>query len=129
MTALISKLKNSEAVKFINWRIAFNGNSKISKGAYNNYLQQSIYLCHKRYIIITCNNPYIFVTTARSNQGHTMMLHTYTPNQCPYQVSTFYTLGFLRYSPYKIFKLKVMTSRIKPRSHHDVAHLLTNVPT
>ena len=24
----------------------------------------------------------------RSNQGRTMTLHTYTPNQCPYQVST-----------------------------------------
>ena len=24
----------------------------------------------------------------RSNQGHTMTMHTYTPNQCPYQVST-----------------------------------------
>ena len=38
----------------------------------------------------------------RSNQGQTMMLHTYTPNQCPYQVSTFYTLRFPRYSPDKI---------------------------
>ena len=35
----------------------------------------------------------------RSNQGHTMMLHIYTPNQCPYQVSSFYTLQLLRYSP------------------------------
>ena len=38
----------------------------------------------------------------RSNQGHTMTLHTYTPNQCSYQVSTSYTLQFLRYSPYNI---------------------------
>ena len=29
MTALISKLKKYEAVKFINWRIAVNGNSII----------------------------------------------------------------------------------------------------
>ena len=65
----------------------------------------------------------------RSNQGHTMMLHTYIPNQCPYQVSTSYTLGFPRYSPDKIFKLKVTT--VRSRSDHDVAHLhiLTNVPT
>ena len=28
----------------------------------------------------------------RSNQGQTMTLHTYTPNQCPYQVRTSYTL-------------------------------------
>ena len=55
------------------------------------------------------------------------------PNQCPYQVSTSYNLRFLRYSPDKIFKLKVTTARskVKSRSLHDVAHLhpLTNVPT
>ena len=38
----------------------------------------------------------------RSNQGQTMMLQTYTPNQYPYQVSTSYTLWFPRYSPDKI---------------------------
>ena len=34
-----------------------------------------------------------------------------------------YTLQFLRYSPDKIFKLKVTTARkkVKSRSHHDVA--------
>ena len=31
-----------------------------------------------------------------------MMLHNYTPNQYPYQVSTSYTLQFPRYSPDKI---------------------------
>ena len=55
------------------------------------------------------------------------------PNQCPYQVSTSYTLPFLRYSPDKIFELKVTTARskVKSRSGYDVAHLhiLTNVPT
>ena len=55
------------------------------------------------------------------------------PNQSPYQVSTSYTLRFPRYSPDKIFKLKVTKARsmVKSRSHHDVAHLnpLTNVPT
>ena len=30
-------------------------------------------------------------------------LHTYTPNQCPYQVSTSYTLRFLRSSSDKLF--------------------------
>ena len=38
----------------------------------------------------------------RSNQGQTTTFHTYTPNQCPYQVSTSYTLRFPRYSPDKI---------------------------
>ena len=55
------------------------------------------------------------------------------PNQCPYQVSTAYTLRFLRYSSDKIFKLKVTTerSKVKSWSHHGIAHLhpLTNVPT
>ena len=72
----------------------------------------------------------------KSNQGQTMTLHTYPPpppNQCPYQILTFYTLRFLRYIPDKIFKLKFTTTRskVKSRSHHDVArlHPLTNVPT
>ena len=54
------------------------------------------------------------------------------PNQCPYQVSISYTLRFLRYCPDKILKVKVTTARskVKSRSHHNVAHLqqLTNVP-
>ena len=62
-----------------------------------------------------------------------MMLHTYTPNQCPYQVSTSYTLQFPRYSPDKILEVKVTTARskVKSRSDHDAAHLqlLTNVST
>ena len=55
------------------------------------------------------------------------------PNQCPYQVSTFYTLWNLRNSPDKILKLMVTMTRsqVKSRSHHDVAHLqpLTNITT
>ena len=69
----------------------------------------------------------------RSNEGQTMTLRNTHPNQCPYQVSTSYTLRFPRYSPDKIFKLKVTTARskVKSRSDHDVAYLqpLTNVPT
>ena len=30
----------------------------------------------------------------RSNQGHTMTIHIYNPNQCPYQLATSYTLSF-----------------------------------
>ena len=55
------------------------------------------------------------------------------PSQCPYQVSTSYTLHFPRYSPDKILKVKVTTARskVKSRSDHDLAHLhpLTNNPT
>ena len=36
-------------------------------------------------------------------QSHYSKLHTSLPNQCPYQVSTSYTLQFLRYSPDKHF--------------------------
>ena len=37
----------------------------------------------------------------------------------------------MRYSPDKIFKLKVTTAKAKSRSHHDTANLhpQTNVPT
>ena len=38
----------------------------------------------------------------RSNQGHTMTLHTDNSQQMSYQVSTSYTLQSLRYSPEKI---------------------------
>ena len=38
----------------------------------------------------------------RSNPGQAMMLHTYIPNQCLYQVTTSYTLWFSRYSPERI---------------------------
>ena len=61
-----------------------------------------------------------------------MTLTPTPPNQCPYQVSTSYTLRFLRYSPDKISKVKVTTARsnVKSRSDDDVAHLqpLANVP-
>ena len=54
-----------------------------------------------------------------------MMLHTYTSDQCAYQVSTSYTLKFPRYSPNKIlqFKVTIAWSKAKSRLHHDVAHL------
>ena len=73
------------------------------------------------------------VTKARSNQRHTMMLHTYTRNQCPYQVSTSYNLWLPRYIPDKILQVKVTPAKPKGKSmsHHDVAHLqsLINVHT
>ena len=66
------------------------------------------------------------VTRARSNQGSTMILHTYTPTQCPYQVSTSYTLQFPRYSPDKNLNINVTTARskVKSRLHQDVASRL-----
>ena len=55
------------------------------------------------------------------------------PYQCPYQVSTLYTLWNQRNNPDKILKLMVTMkrSKVKLRSHHDFAHLhpLTDVPT
>ena len=82
--------------------------------------------------------PYVFSDIARTSiyrsrslrQGQGQIKITplrCTPtilNQCPYQVSTSYTLRLLRYSLDKILK-------VKSRLHHDVArlHPLTNVPT
>ena len=55
------------------------------------------------------------------------------PNQCPYQVSTFYTFRKPKHGSVKIFKLTVtvIRSKVKSGSHNDVTHLhpLTNVPT
>ena len=60
-----------------------------------------------------------------------MTLPTYTPNQCPYQVSTSYTLKFPKHTLDKILKVKVTTSssKVKSRLRHDVQHQqpLTNV--
>ena len=68
--------------------------------------------------------------TPPKDLGHII---SYTPNQCTYQISTSYTLRFLRYSPDKILQIKVTVARskVKSRSHNDVAHLhpLTNVTT
>ena len=55
------------------------------------------------------------------------------PNQCPYQVSTSYTLRFPRYSPDKILKLKVTAARSN-QGHTMMLHTYnpqppTNVPT
>ena len=38
-----------------------------------------------------------------------MTMHTYTPSQCPFQVSTLYIFCFLRYSLDKIIKVNVTT--------------------
>ena len=101
--------------------------AQLCKSAYNNQLQQSIYLCHKRKM-----SQIWQVNTLWQKKKITPC----TPiplNQCPYQVSTFYTLWNPRNSPDKILRLMVtMTrSKVKPRSHHDVAHLQaqTDFPT
>ena len=59
----------------------------------------------------------------KSNQGHTMTCR-YTPtppNQCPYKLSTCYTLPFPRYSLDKIFKVKVTSARSN-RGHTITLH-------
>ena len=58
------------------------------------------------------------------NQGHTMTLHTYTSNQCSYQVSTSYALLFMSYSPDKILKVKVTTARSN-QGHTMTLHTYT----
>ena len=44
------------------------------------------------------------VNRARSNQGHTMTLHAYTLNQCPYQVSISNTFTVSEIEPRQYFK-------------------------
>ena len=44
----------------------------------------------------------------RSNQGHAMTLHTYTPSICPYQVSTSETLQLPRYSPTRHYRPRLL---------------------
>ena len=99
------------------------------------------------HIIISCSNPYIFIIRERclkygswthfgraKRSHHDAHIHLHTsPNQSPYQVSTFYTLWNPRNSPDKILKLMVTITRskVKLRSQSDVAYLqpITNFPT
>ena len=48
----------------------------------------------------------------KSNEGHTMALHTYKSQPMSHQVTTSYTLQFLRYSPDKILWVKVSMARL-----------------
>ena len=115
--------------------------AKFCKGIYYKQLQQSIYLCHKRkpqpmslpsinFLHLTVSRDIAWTRFYRSmslRQGQRLNQHCTptTPNQCLYQISTFYTLLLLRCSPDKILWVKVTTSRSKgkSRSHHDFAHL------
>ena len=70
------------------------------------------------------------VKSLQQGQINVIPLH-YTPtshNQCGYQVSTSYTLRFLRYYQDKILKIKVTTvgSKVKSKSPHDTVHLHPN---
>ena len=99
--------------------------AQVCKSVYNNQLQQSIYICHKRKM------PQIWqVNTLWKSKTVTPLRTPTSPNQCPYQLSTFYTLWNPRNSPDKILKLMVTMTRlkVKSKSHHDIAHLqpLTN---
>ena len=102
--------------------------AQLCKSAYNNHLQQPIYLCHKRKM------SQIWQVNKLWHSKKVTPWCTPTPlNQSPYQVSAFYTLWNPRNSLDKIFKLMVTITRskVKSRSHHDVAHLqpLTNTRT
>ena len=72
-------------------------------------------------------------TLAEQKLGSHHDAHLHPLTDVPYQVSTSYTLQFQRYILEKILQVKVTTARskVKSRSHHDVAHLqpLNNVPT
>ena len=89
-----------------------------------------------KYFLLTCLYLHInSIRDARTPQpgGNSFQYIDIEPNQCPYQVSTFYILRNPRNSPDKILKLMVtMTrSKVKSRLQHDVSHLhpRTSVPT
>ena len=67
----------------------------------------------------------------RSNQGQTMMLHTYTPEPMSLPSINFLHLTVSEIQSGQDFIGQGHYSKVKLRSHHDVAHLhpLTNVPT
>ena len=65
--------------------------AQLCNRAYNNQLQQSIYLCHWRKM------SQIWQVNTLANQKGRNMMHTYTPLQCPT-----YTLWNPRNSPDKI---------------------------
>ena len=62
----------------------------------------------------------------RSNLGHTMMLHTYTPEPIsPPRINFVYLIVSEKYSFDKILKVNVTTTRskVKSRSQHATVHL------
>ena len=82
----------------------------------NEQLQQSIYLCD-------INQKFVSNTGVEDILAEPQTI--FTPNQCPYQLSNFYTLWFLRSSLDKGLKVKGIRARpkVKSRSLHDIAHL------
>ena len=80
--------------------------AQLCKSAYNNQLQQSIYLCHKRKM-----SQIWQVNTFCQSEKVTPLCTPTPPNQYPYQVSNFYTLWNPRKSPDKILKLMVTIQR------------------
>ena len=79
--------------------------AQLCKITHNNQLQQSIYLSHQR------NMSQIWKT----------------PNQCSCQVTTSYTLRFLRYSPDKILLVKVTAERSN-QDHTMMLHTYKSQP-
>ena len=67
----------------------------------------------------------------RSNQGHTMMLHIYTPYPKSLQNINFLHLTVSEIFPGQDLQTEGHYSKVKSRSHHDVTHLhpITNVHT
>ena len=81
--------------------------AQLCKSAYNNPLQQSIYLCHKRKM-----SQIWQVNTLRQSPFCTPT----PPNQCPYKVTTFYTLWNQKINPDKILKLMVTMTKSNVKS-------------
>ena len=88
--------------------------AQLCKSAYNNRLQQSIYLCHTR------TSQIWQVNTLWQSKKVTPRYTPTPPDQCPYEVSTFYTLWNPRNSQDKI--LKLMVTMIRSNQGHTMLH-------
>ena len=67
----------------------------------------------------------------RSNQGHTMMLHTYNSQPMSLPSINFLHLQVSEILPRQDFRGQGHCGKVKSWPHHDIAHLhpLTNIPT
>ena len=68
---------------------------------------------------------YVMVTTARSNQSQTMMLHTYNSQPISLPRTTSYTLQFLRYSLDKIRSRSIRQGQRSNQGHTMTLHTYT----
>ena len=92
--------------------------AQLCKRAYNNQLQQSICLCHKRKMSQIWQVSTLWHSQSERSHNDSTPTH---PNQCPYQVSPLYTLWNPKNSLDKILKLMVIMTRLN-QGHTMTVH-------